>query len=174
MSRFGTQYQVARPTGICAATGEPLAPGSTCVATLCEREEDDGFDRRDFALEAWERGARPDHLFSHWNMVVPAVQERRKLLVDDAVLLDLFERLAGDDRQQRRAFRFILGLILMRKRQLRFIGRRREGAEEAWLMRPRGSDPAAPPLEVANPHLCDDDVRELTAQLSEILQSELT
>ncbi|MHC4908162.1 MAG: hypothetical protein ACYTF9_00375 [Planctomycetota bacterium] len=186
MSRFGTHYQVARPTGICAASGEPLEPGTTCVATLCEREEDEGFDRLDFTLEAWDGGARPERLFSHWRMVVPAAQERRNLLVDDAVLVDLFERLADDERPQRRAFRFILALILMRKRELKFVGRRTEpgsggeagpdGAPEVeyWLMRQRGADPDAPPIEVGNPQLSDDDVRELTAQLSEILQSELT
>ena len=39
-------------------------------------------------------------------------------------------------------------------------------------MRLRGSDPEDPPLEMINPHLNDEDVRELTAQLSEILQGE--
>ena len=52
MSRFGTNYQVARPTGVCAASGDPLEPGAPCIATLCEREEDEGFDRLDFSIAA--------------------------------------------------------------------------------------------------------------------------
>jgi hypothetical protein len=172
MSRFGAQYQVARPTGVCAASGEPLEPGVECVAVLCETPED-GFERHDFSPGAWERGERPEGLFSYWKTVVPEPQEKRRLLVDDAVLVDLFERLADDDRPQRIAFRFVLGLILLRKRKLKFVGREQEGDEERWKMLPRPSDPDAVPMEVVNPRLSEDDVRELTGQLSEILQSEL-
>jgi hypothetical protein len=175
MSRFGTHYQVSRPTGVCAASGEPLQPDSVCVATLCDRPEDEGFDRLDFSLEAWEAGARPERLFSFWRSVVAPPNASRRLLVDDEVLRDLFMRLAEDDRPQRVAFRFVLALILMRKRLLRFVGRTEGGAEgpEQWLMRPKGSDPDDPPLAVTNPRLSDDDVRELTAQLGEILQGEV-
>ncbi|MHC4991300.1 MAG: hypothetical protein ACYTGC_09995 [Planctomycetota bacterium] len=173
MSRFGTHYQVARPTGHCAATEEPLEPGQECIATLCEREDDEGFDRLDFSIDAWEAGHRPPRLFSHWRTVLPEASARRKLLVDDEVLLELFERLSEDERPQRVAFRFVLGLILLRKRKLRFAGRTGRGEQERWLLAPRGAAADRPPYEVANPQLTDDDVRELTDQLSEILQSEL-
>ncbi len=193
MSRFGTQYQVARPTGVCAASGNPLEPGSTCVAALCERSEDaenaenaenEGFERLDYTLEAWEAGARPERLFSFWKTVVAEPGARRRLFVDDEVLVDLFVRLADETQPRRVAFRFVLALILMRKKLLRFAGRKAAAREaagndaagprapEQWLMRLRGSAPEDPPIEVANPHLDDDDVRELTAQLGEILQSE--
>lgn len=173
MTRFGTQYQVARATGRCAATQRELSPGESCVATLCERAEDEGFDRLDFSPEAWEAGHRPERLFSFWRTVVAAPEERRKLLVDDEVLLDLFHRLADDDREHRRAFRFVLALILMRKRQLRYVGRSGSGAEEVWRFLPRGAAADDRPLEATNPQLGDDDVRELTAQLTEILQGEV-
>lgn len=173
MARFGTDYHVARPTGVCAVTGRPLDPGTGYVATLCERPEDEGFDRKDLSLKAWEAGERPERLFSFWRTTVPPAGDRERLLVDDEVLLDLFERLADDSRPQRAAFRFVLALILMRKRLLKFRGRSGEGESERWLLTPKGADPKLPPIEVANPHLLDEDVRELTAQLSEILRSEL-
>ena len=175
MSRFGTDYQVSRPTGLCAATGRPLEPGATCVACLCEREEDDGFDRLDFSLAAWEEGVRPQRLFSFWKTTVSPPQAKPGLLVDNEVLMDLFHRLAGDERPQRLAFRFVLALILMRKKLLKFAGRQAgdEGRTERWLMRRPGQGPNEPPVEVANPHLSDEDVRTLTGQLGEILQGEL-
>lgn len=173
MSRFATHYPVGRSSGVCAATGETLPPGTPCIATLSEREEDEAFDRADFSVEAWERGERPPGLFSWWRTTVAEPDARRKLLVDDEVLLDLFTRLADDDREQRRAFRFVLALILMRKKLLRFTGRDGEGEAECWLFRAKGADPESAPVEVANPHLGDDDVRELTAQLGEILQGDL-
>lgn len=173
MSRFGSHYQVARPTGVCAASGAVLEPGSTCMATLCEDPETEGLHRLDFTLEAWEAGARPERLFSCWRTTVHTPEEKRKLLVDDDVLLDVFERLADDDRPQRIAFRFVLALILMRKRRLRFVERRGSGENERWLLRAKGASDETPPLEVVNPHLGDDDVRELTAQLGEIMQGEM-
>jgi hypothetical protein len=176
MSRFGADYHVARSTGRCSATDQPLEPGTVCVATLCERLEDEGFDRWDFSLAAWESGARPQGLFSYWKTIVPAPDAKPKLLVDDTVLMDLFERLASDERPQRVAFRFVLALILMRKKLLKFVGRSATAGGtgvEQWLMQPKGADPASPPLRVINPNLADDDVREIIDQLSEILQSEL-
>ena len=190
MSRFGTQYQVSRPTGTCAATGVPLEPGSTCVATLCDRPEDEGFDRKDFSLDAWNAGHRPDRLFSFWRTDVGHPDAKRRMLVDDETLMDLFQRLAEEQQPQRIAFRFVLALILMRKRRLKFAGRRPAGTpdgpvvgmaaqgessargSECWLLRQTGPAADDPPIEVINPHLDDDDVRELTAQLSEILQGD--
>jgi hypothetical protein len=186
MSRFGTQYHVARQTGVCAATGEPIAPGSACIATLCEREGSDELVRLDFGLAAWEAGARPEGLFSFWRTTSQPPQAKRRVFVDDEVLLDLFHRLEGDDRPQRAAFRFVLGLVLLRKRLLRFEGRSTSwgaagagsasagsAAPERWLLRPRGADPSDPPIELVNPRLGDDDVRDITAQLGEILDGEL-
>lgn len=177
MSRFGNVYHVSRPTGLCAATETPLEPGASCIATLCENLEDDGLVRKDFSQLAWDDGFRPEGLFSYWKTVVPRPDDRNGGFVDDEALKEIFERLAADERPQRIAFRFVLALILMRKRHLKFVGREEanpeEGIPERWLMKHKGSEPEDDPVKVVNPHLSDDDVRELTGQLSEILQSEL-
>ncbi len=173
MSRYGNQYQIARPTGRCAATEQPIEPGEVYIATLSEDPEDEGFVRLDYSLGAWESGSRPDQLFSYWKITAPEPNAKAKPIVDDAVVMDIFERLADDQRPQRVAFRFVLALILMRKRQLKFIGRTKQDDGEIWLMQPRGASEDLPPAEVVNPRLSDDDILELTAQLSEILQSEL-
>ena len=172
MTRQGSGYQVGRPTGACAATGAALTPGTPYIATLCERPEDDGLERRDFSIEAWEAGTRPEGLFSFWKTVAAQPDDKRKLLVDDEVLSSIFERLADDERPQRIAFRFVLALILMRKRILKYTGRTGQGKDEKWLMQPKGTEPGSSPIQVINPQLADEDVRELTDQLSEILQSE--
>jgi hypothetical protein len=176
MSQFAGSYQVSRSTGLCAVTGRVLQPGESCIATLCDREEDDGFDRADYSLDAWQAGHRPARLFSFWRTTVPDPGQKKNILVDDQVLMDVFDRLADEDRPQRIAFRFVIALILMRKKLLRFVGREKNSAgdqpTEWWLLLPRGSEPETPPLRLANPQLSDDDIRELTAQLSEVLQGE--
>jgi hypothetical protein len=176
MSRFASEYRVGRPTGLCASTGAVLEPGSAYIATLCERAEDDALERRDFSIESWEAGHRPEGLFSYWKAVVPHHDSRQRLLIDDEVLVSIFERLEADDRPRRAAFRFVLALILMRKRRLKYIGREVRGDQEWWVFVPRGSaaDQGDPPQQVSvhNPRLNDEDIRELTDQLSEVLQSD--
>jgi hypothetical protein len=175
MTRFGTQYNLSRSTGLCAHTDEPLLPGTPCIAALCERDADEGFDRLDFSISAWEGGARPRGLYSYWKTTVPAGGDRPRMLVDDDVLLDLFERLGDDERPQRVAFRFVLGLILMRKKQIRVVGRdaAKDGEPERWRVLRKGSESDDPPMELVNPNLADADVRELTNQLSEILSGDI-
>jgi len=184
MSSYGVSYHVARSTGVCAASGSRLEPGAECIAALAERPDDDALDRFDYSLAAWESGARPERLFSFWKTRVPEAGARQKLVINDDVLESIFERLAEDDRPQRVAFRFVLALILMRKRRLKYLDRRVEDGVESWLLAPRGSaiagvrggragDDQPAPIEVVNPRLKDEDVRELTEQLSEILQSDL-
>lgn len=175
MTRYSSNpgYDVARATGSCAATGVAIEPGSTYVATLCERDGEDGFDRFDYSLDAWERGQRPERLFSSWRATMPAPSSKARPFVDDDVLLNLFHRLADDEQPQRIAYRFVLALILLRKRLLKHDATVERGDHPVWLMRAKGDPAEAPPLEVLDPQLSQDQVREVSDQLGEILRGEL-
>ena len=162
------EYRVGRSTGVCAATGRGLAPGEACVATLWESPGQDGFERRDYSLEAWQAAPNPEGVFGYWRTVVPDPEAKGRVLVDDAVLLDLFESLSGDERRTRVVYRFVLCLILMRRRLLKYAGRKVEGHAEHWLVVPRGAV-GQEPVEVVNPRLADEDIRDLTDRLGEIL-----
>ncbi len=175
MTRFSSSasYEIARASGRCAATGQPIEPGAPYMATLCERESEEGFDRLDFSLGAWERGDRPARLFSAWRATMPEPSRKTKPLVDDEVLLNLFQRLADDEQPMRIAYRFVIALILLRKRLLKHDSTQRQGERVVWLMRLRGDEPGTPPLEVIDPRLSTDQVREVSDQLGEILRGEL-
>ncbi len=163
-------YDVARPTGECAFTGRKLEPGEPYVATLVELDEKNaaaggpaaalGFKRLDVSIEAWQPGQRPKGLFGHWKTTVPLPNQKKKLFVDDDVLLNLFERLADTDQPQRLAFRFVLALILMRKRLLKYEGSQQrqteQGEQEWWLMTPKGRTES---LDVLNPQLNENRVQ---------------
>ncbi len=175
MSRFSSNasYDVARATGCCAATGAPIEPDSPYVATLCEREGEEGLDRLDYSLQAWEGGQRPARLFSSWRTTMPEPGGKAKPFVDDEVLLNLFHRLADDQQPQRIAYRFVIALILLRKRLLKQDATRHEDGRSIWLMRLKGDPADAPAVEVVDPHLSEDQVREVSDQLGEILRGEL-
>ncbi|MDP7009564.1 MAG: hypothetical protein QGI78_08350 [Phycisphaerales bacterium] len=171
MARFGSSQGVSRPTGRCAATSEEIPHATLAIAALCEREEDEGFDRFDFSIEAWERGERPDRLFSHWRYITPEEGKKPDIVIDEAVLVDLFERLEGDERPQRIAFRYILALVLLRKRKLKLVGREEAATGEIWLLRWSGTD--GEPAKVHNPGIQEDEIHGLSDQLSDLLQGDI-
>jgi hypothetical protein len=88
------------------------------------------------------------------------------MFVDDAILTELFERLGDATEEPKLNFRFVLGLILMRKRIVTYEGTQVVDGKEVWSMKLRGRDT---PLELVNPHLGEEQVAEVSRQLTEIL-----
>ncbi|MFG0331076.1 MAG: hypothetical protein ACF8PN_14390 [Phycisphaerales bacterium] len=172
MTRFGSSYDIARMTGHCASSGRAIEPGEEYVAALCEREGDDGFDRFDYSVKAWESGDRPPRLFSYWKTKRRQPNEKKGLEFDDDALLNLFQRLEGDEQPLRVAYRFAVAMLLLRKRYLKLdsIDRREDGA--IWLVRMKGDPPETPPLEVRDPQMDEEQMRGVSDQLSEVLRGE--
>src|SRR5690606_6208297 len=133
-------------------TGRTLEPGEVYYAALVDLPAEAGqpadalgIQRVDVSLEAWDEGYRPDHLFSYWKSTVPQPNEKKKLFVDDTVLMNLLVRLADAAVTQRIAFRYLLDMILMRKKLIRYVGSERRTAEvdgqpveqERWRFTPK-------------------------------------
>lgn len=215
MSQFNpTSYEIPKTSGVCASTGRTLEPGETYYATLVdvppeEREPQPaegsaeasqarakpdaaaslGFRRLDVSAEAWEQGFRPQGLFSFWKSTVPQPNAKKKLFVDDAVLMNLLRRLADTTEPQRLAFRYVLALILMRKKLLRYDGSTKktvavdgeEREQTFWLLTPKldvtkghfGKWNEEETLEVLDPKLDEPQIEQVTQQLGEILEAEL-
>ena len=189
MSQFNAPaYNVDRPTGQCAMTGKVFQPNDTYIATLIEVGED--LQRVDVSTDAWEADQRPDDVFCYWKATVPEPTEKKKLFVDNEILLELLRRLADAEQPRRIAFRFVLCLILMRKTMLRYDRPVQRDADDAagqaavedwWVLTPKLDANRGPmskwsdteTVEVLDPHLDEDGIREVTEQLSEILQAEL-
>lgn len=180
-------YEIARSSGVCAATGAPLSPGDHVVVALCEHEADEGLDRLDFGAAAWE--ALPDaerrafggrRVFAHWRAAHPEPNAKPKLLIDDDALLEMFESSADDadgvaDRR-RAAFRFVLALILCRRRLL--VLERSEAASAGSTgaifvrRRTRKDDPVAPLVRVEDPALDSATIAMATDQLGAVLRGD--
>ena len=179
MSRLSASpYPIATPTGLCAATGRALATGEPIVVALVERSDDLGLERLDFAADAWDAGARDPHarpVFAHWRTLQPEPNAKPKLFIDDAALMDLFQQLgeesapgSPDAARRRVAFRFVLALVLCRKRLLTL----ESSLPGAMLVRVRGGGPETPLLRVDDPGLDDDALAACTESLGEILNAE--
>jgi hypothetical protein len=169
----GSGYEVSRPHGQCAVTGKPIGPDEKFMAALTETPA--GFERIDVSTDAWPQFDRTaNNVVAFWQTVMPRPEQKKKLFVDDEVLCGLFERLADATEPAKLNFRFVLGLILMRKRLLIYETSRTEGhgeqAREIWDMRFKGRQEHH---DLLNPRLDEQQVAEVSQQLGEILNEEL-
>ncbi|MGH7213950.1 MAG: hypothetical protein ACREIT_04225 [Tepidisphaeraceae bacterium] len=163
-----TSYEVSRPQGKCVVTGQAIEPGDKFMAAL--RELPAGFERVDVSLNVWP-GFDRANVVAYWQTVMPKHEQKKKLFVDDEVLLGLFERLAETTEPNKLSFRFVLGLVLMRKRLLAYESSRADDAgRELWTMKMKGREDR---LEMLNPRLDEQQVGEVSKQLGEILNEGL-
>lgn len=194
-------YDIERPTGRCAFSDRELLPGESYFATLIELTDEQieamkqqaetegrkpkpeaslGLKRLDVSSEKWADGARPDQLFSYWKTTVAEPNQKKKMFVDDAVLMNLLKRLEDTDDPERLAFRYVLALILMRKKLVRYDGVKTDGEQSYWKLTPK-LDIAKGPLGkwddktqllVLDPKLDESRIEEVTGQLGEILEGD--
>ncbi|MCC6239644.1 MAG: hypothetical protein IT448_05040 [Phycisphaerales bacterium] len=161
------KYEVARPAGKCAVSGRDLTPDEKFMAAL--RETPTGFERVDVAMEHWSEFDRTN-LLASWQTAMPRPQQKKRLLVDDEVLKMIFERLQETTEQTKLHFRFVLGLILMRKRMLVYENTRQEQNQEIWIVRLRGQDQH---FDLVNPRMTEQQVQEVSQQMSQIINEEI-
>ncbi|MEM6562502.1 MAG: hypothetical protein AAF656_12935, partial [Planctomycetota bacterium] len=162
-------YSVTKPGGVCYVSGTDIAPGTLFHSAL--RDTDDGLQRVDVLPESWASFDRTG-VIAHWQATMPEPTAKKKLLVDDAVLCDLFDRLGDADGEDKRQFRFVLGLILMRKRLLAYDGT--EG--NVWQMHWTNHGAAKAHdggVELHDPKLTQDQIADVSVNLGEILNAEL-
>ncbi len=159
-------YDVARPGGKCVLTGRDIPPGEKFMAAV--RETAVGLERADVCLEAWKDYPR-EGLLAFWQSTMPQPNAKKKIFVDDEVLKQIFDKLSDTEEPAKLAFRFVLGLILMRKRIVMYEGTRHEGGKEIWTIRYRGKDDL---FDLLNPNLDEQKIVEVTQHLGEVLNEE--
>jgi hypothetical protein len=160
---MSTSYQVQGHTRRCAATGRELRPGEKVVSALLDQAG--RFVRLDYAAEAWP--GPPDGAVGFWSGRVPSADEaRRKPAVDDELLLECFERLADDLDPARRNFRYVVGLLLMRRRRLKFEDVRRDAGREYLCLRCAKTGAR---YEVPDPRLTEAEMADVQDEVFRVL-----
>ena len=160
------EWEVDKPFGRCYGTGRKIEYGEEYFGALVQTDE--GLQRRDFCADYWE--SQKPEVFCYWKTRLPQPGQKRQLFVDDQMLMAFFERLEKETEQEKIDFRFVLALILMRKRILKYDATRVEDDKEIWRLRIVGEKQTA---EVVNPHLDEEQIEQLSSQIGEILQAEL-
>ncbi len=174
-SPLNTSYSIGRHGERCAATGHVFAPGEKYVACLVDQVEQEGLERLDYALEAWET-TRPSGVFAFWRGTIPEAGAPRDTIAGDDELFDLFESMADAEEPRRIAFRYALALLMVRKRLLKQVGMREASGDAggdtpgAMLVRVKGTDPELAPIEVVNPTLDVAILTEVATQLEAVVR----
>lgn len=132
-------------------------------------DEVEGFIRRDYCDACWE-SADKSAVFSFWRTRVPKKGEKVRQFVDDDTLMNFLTRLAGEADRAKRNFRYVLALLLMRKKLLKFresvMG---DGGEELVLVEPK----TAVEHHVFNPQLTDEELAQVRDEIGQVLNVKL-
>ncbi|MHC4534415.1 MAG: hypothetical protein ACYS6K_10720 [Planctomycetota bacterium] len=164
-----SEWEVDKPLGQCYGTSRKIEPGEEYFGALIEIEE--GLQRRDFCADYWE--SEKPKVFCYWKSRLPRPDEKKQIFVDDNMLMAFFERLENETEQDKVNFRFVLALILMRKRLLKYDATRDEDDKEIWRLRIVGDKSTNNRVEVINPHLDEEQVSQLSSQIGQILHTDV-
>jgi hypothetical protein len=146
-----TDYQIQPNTRHCSATGRELRPGERHYSVLLD--QGGKFIRQDYSAEGWQ--GPPHGAFSFWQGRISAGSAPRRPPIDDDLLMDCFLRLEGQTEPGRISFRYVLALLLMRRRRFRFEETRQEDGQETLLMR---CTRTGAKYQVVNPGLTDEEM----------------
>ena len=98
----------------CAKTGRVFRPGDECWSVLLER--DGQLVRQDFSPESWS--GPPATAIGHWKARVPGNADEPRAKLDTDSLFESFIQLQDSLNIVQQQYRYVLALLLLRKRRL--------------------------------------------------------
>jgi hypothetical protein len=157
-----TDYRIEPNTRRCTATGRELRPGERIFTALTVA--DGRFVRQDFSAEAWT--GPPEGAFSFWAGKVPLDTAPKRPVIDDELLMECFERLDGQSEAYRVSFRYVVALLLMRRKRLRFEASAIEHENEVLTLRAVRSGAS---YQVVNPGLTEEEMAAVQDEVFKLL-----
>jgi len=150
------EWKIARRRDRCGGCESVLAEGERHVSLLSLRGEE--LSREDLCLACWEgRGAGGEIFF--W--FTRRRSDRRGLRLDLPTLEQLFLRLDGREGERLLELRYLLCLILMRKKRLKLTRVVRDPRETLLVRRPRRDEGLRVPVCEFSPERMEELRREL-------------
>lgn len=158
--------QVQRLTRICAQSGRTLQPGEPVYSTIVL--EEGSLVRRDYSADVWaelvQQGVTREVL-AWWRAVVPGGRKAKPQWAPRDVLLDYFDRL--EDCPQQQDTRYVLALLLLRRRILRDPQEETTDAGQRIMKLTCPSRDTTVTVQVQPP--AEDRLADIQAELSKLL-----
>ncbi|MCZ7646335.1 MAG: hypothetical protein M5U26_13800 [Planctomycetota bacterium] len=162
-----SEWKIAKSSSGCRQCQHEFKPGEIYFSALAKA--DDQSLRRDDYCPACFQAQRPAEVFSFWKTSIPLEDEaaERRPVLDIESVLDFFRRLAGDSDVQKVAFRYVLALMLTRKRVLKLggSGRDEEGRDVLVFVERKGGEKH----DVRQPDLAEGELSAVSEELGRLL-----
>ena len=182
------EYEISKRSDRCAACGRGLRRGEEHFSALVAEpaparearpagEATAGpqparlpYRRTDFCAGCWRPEMAAEY-FSFWKTAVPDEDpDQDKPLarrIDTETVYELFRRLEAQPEPAKQKFRFILALILMRKKRLRFSGVAKGPSGEHLVLEDRDEGVAH---KVLDPGLAEEEIDSLRGEVDRLLR----
>lgn len=158
-------WKFQRRQGSCSACEKEFEDGERHLSALIITESD--LVREDRCLECWEQREEKDEEQLIWWATRHQPKKKKTFVLDLESLERVFLRLDGREEQQIRELRYVLCLLLMRKRRLKLERvLRGEDAERLLLKRPKHEER----YEVEVFDFTPERIDELRGQLAEVFE----
>ena len=161
---LSTDWTMPHRADACTACGHSFDFGEAFRAFLYETDQ--GYQRRDYC-HACQPPAEPAPL-GHWQTRRPEPTAKKVLPFDREAIYGFFERLEDVSEPSQVQFRFVLALLLWRKKVLRLERTVADPEHETWEFVAVRSGTAHP---VARPDLDEEQLEHLSTQLERLLAS---
>jgi hypothetical protein len=174
MASTSLPYDIIRTQDVCAQSGRALEIGEEHIAALIESPEDEPLTRVAYTLEAWSNGPNlppGTSLFGFWKRTVPDSDEKPKQLVSEDEMFDLFEQLGQASEHKQLAFRYLLALILMRKKKLVYESSTpsTKNQQGTLVVRQRQKGGEGQLFDVIDPGLDNETIAQATEELGQVM-----
>jgi len=171
------EWTVERSAGLCATCARAFAPKDVRFSALYKEKA--GLVRKDYCAACWGVAPRGAEI-GFWRSVVPEpeeLEEKKKRRADAALSTDtLFEILgetAGSSDPERLRFRFVVALLLMRRKKLKLVQLARRkvegGQEEDVLVLARTGRGRFKPIEVVDVKMSEQDMLAAQDEVERLL-----
>ncbi len=156
------EWELASSRGSCSECGRPFDENEEYWSAIFPT--DDGFSRGDYCTNCWHGYA--DGMFSFWRTQCRREPAPAKRFVNNEVILEFFERLCEAADPSKAKLRFIMAVLLLRKRLLKEKSRRRDEKGVFWIV----ECPAlGKSFEVRDEGLTEEEVADVLQEIGRVL-----
>ena len=165
-----TDWKINKTAPQCHHCGVPFEPEQAFFSVLFQTSE--GLQRNDFCDNCFQNYRPPDVVY-FWKTMLPKAGgsgKKQRPVLDMEYVLEFFKRLEGDSSIQRVAFRYILALMLSRKKILT-AGEKKKDDQGHVVQNYREKMAGAETVNhaVIEPDLNETEIQALSAELSVLL-----
>ena len=161
-------FKIGRRGGVCAACARVLAPGASASSALYRGVPGgpNAFERKDFCAACFDDPSHRGAPFSWWTAVI-APPEVKKAVFDTGVAKEFLARLLKEDAPERASLRYLLVLLLLRKKLVKVTDQfQRDGVEVMVLTVPPDEaayEVACLEIDEAEAHMLREELGRLFA-----------